>query len=87
MSAKETTKTPLPTQRAATRADVLPLDDLSLLGTFDDGENQRALLRRSTGRVMRVTVGRRIGEETLVAIDDGSIVLANGSTSRRLHVA
>lgn len=77
MSTNDTTPTPPETLSAATlRANYTSAHNRPLLiGTFLTPEGSSALLRLK-GRISKVTVGDRIGQTQVAAIEDGRVVLS-----------
>lgn len=77
MSQDDTTPTPPETLSAATlHADYKSARNRPLLiGTFLTPDDSSALLRLH-GRVSKVTVGERIGQAQVAAIEEGRVVLS-----------
>ena len=73
--------------RAATLKDVIPLDDLSLLGTFGQGNKRRALLRMPSGEVMRVSRGDVVEGWVIGKIEVLSMRITRGGEARTLPLA
>ena len=80
------TETPRHTLVAATRMKALPASKLVLLGTIIKPDSVRALVRLGKNDVKYVSVGDLIGGATVVAIDEGIMVLSQHSRIRRLHL-
>ena len=60
---------------AATQNDVLPTDQLSVLGTLMTPTGPRAILRTSNGHVRTVSVGDRTFNGQVVAIGESRVIL------------
>lgn len=73
--------------RAATLEDVLPLDDVSLLGTFGQGKARRALLRMPSGEVVRVSRGDVVQGWVVGKIEALSMRITRGGEARTLPLA
>ncbi|MGB1212944.1 MAG: hypothetical protein ACPG4X_06220 [Pikeienuella sp.] len=73
--------------RAATLVDVIPLDDVSLLGTFGQGNTRRALLRMPTGQVVRVSRGDVVEGWVVGRIEELSMRITRGGEARTLPLA
>jgi len=71
---------------AATQEEALPLSGLSLIGTVLSPKGARAFLRRSIGGVKQVQTGDRVSGYTIVAINEGSVILAKGEDSQTLGI-
>ena len=77
------TETPQETLRAATIENALPKGWVTLLGTLIKPDSVKALVRYSSGRTDSVTTGDKLGNGKVVAIEDGTLMLAlNGSTKK-----
>jgi Tfp pilus assembly protein PilP len=66
-------------QDAATLAEALPLDRLSLVGLFSGPDGSTALVRLPTGEIQRVAQGELIGGKRVTAISEDGLRLQNGS--------
>ncbi|QYX58578.1 amidophosphoribosyltransferase [Roseovarius sp. SCSIO 43702] len=67
---------------AATRRGALPTNALTLVGTFVKTRPE-ALIRHRSGQIEKVTLGDTVARQTVVAINDGLLVLMrNGKVSR-----
>lgn len=83
----ENTETPRGTLHAATRENVYRQDWATLLGTMVKRDGAKALVRYSNGSIASVTTGDRLGAGTVVAIEDGMLMLATaGGATKRLEV-
>ena len=82
----QNTDTPQETLRAATMEDALEKSWVTLLGTVIKPDSVKALVRYSNGQIKSVTTGDKLGRGTIVAIEDGTLMLAMNGTSRRLVV-
>ena len=74
---------------AATRATEtvrMSEDTPVLLGTFGNNADRQALLRLSQGATMRVRVGDTVEGGEIVAIGEGSIVVADAGRALRLKI-
>lgn len=80
------TDTPQETLRAATTENALRQTWATVLGTVVKPGEVRALIRYSSGKVASVTTGDRVGRGTVVAIEDGVVMLALGGGTRKLTV-
>ena len=80
----DNTETPPETLRAATRENALPQSWVTLLGTVIKPDEAKALVRYSSGRIASVTAGDRLGRGTVIAIDDGTLMLALSGETRKL---
>ncbi|WP_163850974.1 amidophosphoribosyltransferase [Pseudooceanicola aestuarii] len=57
-----------------------------LLGTFGPDRARGALLRVNRGRTLKVKVGDQVSGGQVVAIGDGTMVLARGGQAQRLNI-
>lgn len=73
--------------RAATLKDVIPLDDLNLLGTFGQGKSRRALLRMPSGEIVRVSRGDVVQGWVVGKIEILSMRITRGGEARTLPLA
>ena len=67
----------------STQSDALPLNRPVLLGTFGTPESPGALIRLSSGDVVKISIGQltQIGE--ILGIADGEVMIVqNGRTAR-----
>ncbi|MFZ5961379.1 amidophosphoribosyltransferase [Thalassococcus sp. BH17M4-6] len=80
----DTTDTPAIVAENATRETDANLDALILLGTFGPQDNLTALLRLSNGKIAKVSRGDEIGGDTVIAIDEGRLALAQNGTAHWL---
>lgn len=80
------TETPQATLRAATDENALHQSWATLLGTVVKPDEVKALIRFSNGRIANVTTGDRVGRGTIMAIDDGTVMLALNGETRKLTV-
>ena len=83
----DTTDTPRDTLKAATTENALSQGWATVLGTVVKPEGNHALIRFSNGRITSVTPGKRLGRGTVVAIEDGALMLALNGETRRMTVA
>ncbi len=77
---------PTPASAVATIKDVLPLNELALIGLFGTPDNRSALLRRANGEILRVTSGDSTPKGQVVGIDDSAIHLAYFNKVRVLAI-
>ncbi|WP_299842285.1 hypothetical protein [uncultured Roseovarius sp.] len=82
----DNTETPQGTLRAATNENALKHSWVTLLGTVIKPDSVKALVRYSNGKIKSVTTGDKLGSGTIVAIEDGTLMLALNGTSRKLVV-
>lgn len=80
------TDTPQETLQAATMEDALENSWVTLLGTVIKPDSVKAMVRYSNGRIKSVSTGDRLGRGRIVAIEDGTLMLALNGTSRRLVI-
>lgn len=80
------TDTPRETLRAATTENTLRQSWATVLGTVVKPGEVKALIRYSSGRIANVTPGDRVGRGTVVAIEDGAVMLSLGGETRKLTV-
>ena len=80
------TDTPQETLRAATIENAMHQSWATVLGTVVKPEEVRALIRYSSGRNANATPGDRVGRGTVVAIEDGVVVLTLNGETRKLRV-
>lgn len=80
------TETPPETLRAATDENALEQSWVTLLGTVIKPDSVKALVRYSSGRIKSVTTGDKLGNGTIVAIEEGTLMLALNGTSRKLII-
>jgi hypothetical protein len=79
-----TTPTTEKTQSAATLPGLLPLDGITLLGTFVAGDAARALIRKSNGEIQQLRPGDALGDATIAAIEPGLIHMIRRGEAQRL---
>ena len=82
----QNTDTPQDTLRTATREGAMKQAWATLLGTVIKPDTVRALVRFSSGKIRTVTLGDKIGRGTVMAIEDGIVVLALDGDTRKLAV-
>ena len=82
----DNTETPQETLRAATTENTLEKSWVTLLGTVIKPDSVKALVRYSSGKIESVTIDDKLGTGTIVAIEDGILMLAMNGTSRKLSV-
>lgn len=80
-----TPSTPDNVAEFATQTDVLRTG-LALLGLFGPEDNLKALLRMPSGRIREITLGTRLSQGTVIAIDHNGLVLSKGNSTHRLTV-
>ncbi len=80
------TNTPRETLRAATHENALHQSWATLLGTIVKPGEVKALIRYSSGKIANVTPGDRVGRGTVVAIEDGVVMLTLNGKTRKLTV-
>ena len=61
--------------RAATVVDVLPLDQMALVGTIVKPDGAQAILRNGIGYIRLVSVGDTTLSGRITAIDERSVIL------------
>ncbi|MFD0978487.1 hypothetical protein [Tropicimonas aquimaris] len=71
---------------AATQKNEISLNQLALIGVFGTETDRRALLRQSSGRIVRVQPGQRVGGATIVGIGASELILKSGSGTRKLEM-
>jgi len=72
------------TRDAATNVDALALNSLTLLGTYENPQNTKALIRKASGRIVTVTLGDKIGRHTVIAIATGSLTMVRNNHERQI---
>ena len=82
----DNTETPQETLRAATHENALRQSWATLLGTVVKPDEVKALIRYSSGKIAKVTPGDRVGRGTVVAIEDGVLMLSLSGETRKLTV-
>ncbi|WP_159089204.1 pilus assembly protein PilP [Tateyamaria sp. Alg231-49] len=82
-------KTNSTTAKLATQSGVLPLRSLQLIGTVTSENTRRALLRQADRKIKTVSVGDKLRQGTVVAIDEGIVILntTNGTHTLRIPTA
>ncbi|RYH11249.1 hypothetical protein [Tropicimonas sp. IMCC6043] len=70
--------------KAATQEREIPLDRMALIGTFGTEEMPHALVRQSSGRIVRVTPGERLAGRQVLSIGVGEVLLGKGNGVTRL---
>ncbi len=80
----DNTETPQETLRAATDEKALRQSWATLLGTVIKPDEVKALIRYSSGKIANVTIGDRVGRGTVVAIEDGVVMLSLNGGTRKL---
>lgn len=63
----------------ATRADVLDLRSLTVIGVMHAHDGRAAILRSARGRIARVQAGAQVFGVTVTAIADNHVILADRS--------
>ncbi|SNR58338.1 pilus assembly protein PilP [Puniceibacterium sediminis] len=86
MTQTTTTQTPTSVARSATHRTEINLNRLVLLGTFGTQAAPQALLRLPDGRVARVSLGDRLGQDTVYAIDAARIALGQNGRAQWLEM-
>ena len=81
-----TTSTPVKVAEAATTQNALPASGSILLGVFGPEANLQALVRFSSGRTKRMSVGGRISGNRIVAIDRNGVILEKGNETQHLAI-
>ncbi|MEX2520421.1 MAG: hypothetical protein WD969_13940 [Paracoccaceae bacterium] len=71
---------------AATLRDAIPLSDMNLLGVFGSSKSRRALLRLSSGQVLRVSQGTVVEGWVISRIDATSMRITRGGDARTLEL-
>ena len=61
------------------------LNKLIVLGTFGTTSRPGALLRLSTGRVKKVSIGDRVAGGKILGISDGAVVLWKSGANKTLR--
>ena len=79
-------KTNKTTADLATQKGALPLGSLQLIGTFTSDNTRRALLRQAGGRVTTVSVGKKLRQGTVIAINEGAVVLNTAQGTQTLRI-
>lgn len=79
-------KTNSTTADLATQTGILPLRSLQLIGTFTSENTRRALIRHAGGTIATVTVGDALRQSTVIAIDEGSVILNTAQGTRTLRI-
>ena len=82
-------KTNSTTAKLATQSGVLPLRSLQLIGTVTSENTRRALLRQADRKITTVSVGDKLRQGTVIAIDEGAVILntTNGTHTLRILAA
>ena len=71
---------------AATQKNEIQPDRMALIGTFGTERNRHALVRHSSGRIEKVTMGEKIAGRRVVAIGNGTMFLQTGSGTTKLEM-
>lgn len=74
-----TPATPAAAAQTATMEGVLPLRELTLLGTLTSGREHVAILRTERGRIVRLKLGERRSGLFLRALGDGQATIVDRS--------
>ncbi len=82
----ETTETPAATLQAATHENALRQSWVTLLGTVIKPDSASALVRYSGGKIRSVSPGDKLGGGTVMAVEDGLMMLAMGGSTRKLTI-
>lgn len=72
--------------KAATQKSTIELGELALIGTFGTEQRRSALVRHSSGRIVKVTMGERVSGRKVVAIDKGILYLQTSGGTRKLEM-
>ena len=72
------------TAETATMADALPMQSLTLIGTFGKDGAAGALVRLPGGRIRRVSAGDRLAGHDVQGIEPGHVTLESGRGLRVL---
>lgn len=78
---------PQETLDIATEENALKQGWATVLGTLVTPSDSRALVRFRDGRIETVTQGDPLGRGTVLAIEDGALMLAVNGETRRMPVA
>ncbi len=72
--------------RAATESDAIRLNRINLIGVFGTPNDRRALVRLSSGRVVRVSVGDRLDGGQVTAIGESELRYTDGGRNEVLRI-
>jgi len=70
-----TTENPFVAEHAVSPG-ALPLNELTLIGLFLGGDTPNALVRSAQGEITKVTIGDRIGAQTVIVVSYDTLILA-----------
>ncbi|MEL6807454.1 MAG: pilus assembly protein PilP [Pseudomonadota bacterium] len=74
------------TASLATQTRVLPMRTLQLIGTFTSENTRHALMRHADGTITTVRVGDTLRRGTVIAIDEGAVILNTANGTRTLRI-
>ncbi|MBU2993777.1 hypothetical protein Q4555_11925 [Octadecabacter sp. 1_MG-2023] len=74
------------TAEAATQTVRAPLRPMTLIGVFQDPDNNHILLRDRSGAIVRLETDTLLGDLTLIGIGDGWAMVQEGATIHRLVI-
>jgi hypothetical protein len=72
--------------RQATETNAIDLSEINLIGVFGTAGDRRALVRLSSGRVVRVGVGDRLDGGQVTAIGEGELRYTAGGSNQVLRI-
>ncbi|WP_165814428.1 hypothetical protein [Pararhodobacter oceanensis] len=72
--------------RQATESDAINLGEVNLIGVFGTESARRALVRLSSGRVVRVSVGDRLDGGQVTAIGENELLYTRRGRNQRLEI-
>ncbi|MEO9573867.1 MAG: hypothetical protein ABJ263_14215 [Tateyamaria sp.] len=79
-------KTNSTTANLATQKAVLPLRSLQLIGTFTSENARRAFLRHADRKIATVSIGDKLRQGTVIAIDEGAVILNTATGTHTLRI-
>lgn len=81
-------QTPALAAAKATRADALPLNDLTVIGLMKAHDGPAALLRSSRGQIARVQIGAQVFGVTVTGIGEDQVILTTrGGQTKAVQLA
>ncbi|MBV0911472.1 hypothetical protein [Anianabacter salinae] len=85
--AEQTSPQPSPVEGYATEANRLSLDGTALIGVMGPSDNQEALIRFSSGKIVKVRRGAKVsGLGVIAAIRGDRVILSDKGRTRTLAV-
>ena len=86
LASTHTTASSRKVARLATKADVLDLDTINVIGIFGQKNNRTAIVRLENGTIQRINVGSRFNGGRIIAISDSSVTYVKDNHNHVLRM-